>query len=81
MKQQETNTATLPTPLLTQTEVARMLGKSESWLERCRWLGTGGPAYKKVGRSVRYKLETVLKFIEDQPTFGDEETEQEGVKK
>ena len=75
MEIQETSTPTLPTPLLTQAEVAKMIGKSESWLERCRWLGTGGPAYKKVGRSVRYKLETVLKFIEDQPTFGEVETE------
>lgn len=67
MKQQETNTATLPAPLLTQREVAMMLGKSESWLERARWAGTDAPKFRKIGRAVRYSLAEVEEWVDRQP--------------
>ena len=40
--------------LLDQTQLARLLGKSEFWVERCRWAGNGVP-YVKIGRTVRYR--------------------------
>lgn len=41
------------TRLYGQKELAPLLGKSEFWFERARWAGTG-PAFRKIGRSVRY---------------------------
>jgi excisionase family DNA binding protein len=47
-----------PTPLLTAKEAAHYLRVSKSWLAKKRMSGDG-PAYIKVGRSVRY-LESAL---------------------
>jgi predicted DNA-binding transcriptional regulator AlpA len=52
--------------LLDQKQVAEILGKSESWCERSRWRGDG-PAYRKIGRHVRYELSDVLAFIKSKP--------------
>lgn len=49
--------------LLTQSQVAATLGKSEAWCERSRWDGSG-PAYIKIGRSVRYKRSDVDAWLE-----------------
>jgi predicted DNA-binding transcriptional regulator AlpA len=49
--------------LYDQTEVAKALGKSEAWAERSRWDGSG-PAFIKVGRSVRYRGSDLLAWIE-----------------
>jgi len=57
-----TTTATVPV-LLTQAEAARVIGKSEKWLERDRWAGPTVP-YVKLGRSVRYRVADLLNFIE-----------------
>jgi hypothetical protein len=52
--------------LLRQKEVASIIRKSESWLERQRWLQEGIP-YRKVGRNVLYDEQDVLAFLEAQP--------------
>jgi predicted DNA-binding transcriptional regulator AlpA len=48
--------------LLNQAQLAALLGKSEYWVERCRWDGSGVP-YVKIGRSVRYRRSDVDKFL------------------
>jgi hypothetical protein len=57
-----TTTATVPV-LLTQAEAARVVGKSEKWLERDRWVGPTVPCVK-LGRSVRYRVADLLAYIE-----------------
>jgi predicted DNA-binding transcriptional regulator AlpA len=52
--------------LLTQRETARILKKSEAWLERSRWDGTG-PPFKKIGRSVRYVEAELFAWTESTP--------------
>jgi hypothetical protein len=52
--------------LLRQREVAAIIRKSESWLERQRWLQEGIP-YRKVGRNVLYDEADVLVFLNAQP--------------
>ena len=54
--------------LLNQKEVAKIIRKSESWMERQRWLNEGIP-YRKVGRHVLYEEKDVIKFLEMQPTI------------
>jgi predicted DNA-binding transcriptional regulator AlpA len=51
--------------LLTEIEVAAMVRKSVSWLQRKRCTG-GDDAipYRKLGRSVRYDYADVLAWIE-----------------
>lgn len=53
--------------LLTQQETARILKKSESWLERSRWDGSG-PPFKKIGRSVRYVEAELFAWIASHPS-------------
>lgn len=72
MTQQETNTPeqdtpTLPEPLLDQKEVSTIIKKSESFLEKARWTGVGGPKWLKIGKSVRYKPSHVQEFIDQHP--------------
>ena len=55
--------------LLTQNEVAKIIRKSEAWLERSRWSGIGGPPYRKIGKSVRYELGEVLDWISSHPVI------------
>ena len=52
--------------LLNQKEVSKVIRKSESWLERQRWLQEGIP-YLKVGRNVLYDELDVLAYLEAQP--------------
>ena len=52
--------------LLNQKQVAEMLCLSVKWCERQRWAG-GGPAYRKIGGSVRYHLSDVLEYINSHP--------------
>lgn len=49
--------------LLNQAEVATELDKSVAWCERARWEGTG-PAFIKIGRSVKYRRADVDEWIE-----------------
>lgn len=54
-------TETVP-ELLNQREVAKIIRKSEAWLERERWQKTGIP-YRKIGRHVLYSRSDVLEFL------------------
>lgn len=63
----ETSTPTLPEPLLDQKEVSTIIKKSESFLEKARWVGHGGPKFLKIGKSVRYRPSDVREFIDLQP--------------
>lgn len=59
--------------LLTQEELCRFLGKSKAWAERGRWAGYG-PAFIKVGRSVRYRKTDVLRWLDAQTRNSTTET-------
>lgn len=49
--------------ILTEKQVAPILGVSVSWLQRARWQGTG-PIYIKYAHAVRYKLADILAWRE-----------------
>ena len=59
----EHNSVTVPR-LMTQRDLAHYLGKSTAWCERARWAGEG-PRFIKLGRHVRYKVEDVMAWIEE----------------
>jgi predicted DNA-binding transcriptional regulator AlpA len=46
-----------------QRLLAKYLSKSVAWCERARWEGTG-PRYIKLGRHVRYRVEDVLSWMD-----------------
>ena len=52
--------------LLKVEETAVMIGSAVGTLNRARVFGGNFPAYVKRGKSVRYKLSTVLKWMNDQ---------------
>lgn len=52
--------------LLKVEETAAMIGAAVGTLNRARVFGGNFPAYIKRGKSVRYKLSTVTKWMEDQ---------------
>jgi excisionase family DNA binding protein len=52
----------MQTQLLDQREAARVLRLSERTLERLRLQG-GGPSYVKCGRSVRYRIDDIERWI------------------
>jgi predicted DNA-binding transcriptional regulator AlpA len=54
--------------LMRQAEVAELIGMSEAWLEQCRFRRTG-INFIKVGRSVRYRYEDVMSWLESQTTI------------
>ena len=56
--------------LLTTREAAALTKMSVAWYERQRWQGTG-PAYRKIGRSVRYLRSELLVWWVDRETHGD----------
>ena len=47
-----------------QKTLAAYLGKSTAWCERARWAGEG-PQFIKLGRHVRYRVEDVMEWIEE----------------
>jgi predicted DNA-binding transcriptional regulator AlpA len=51
--------------LLNQKEVSRLIGMSEAWLEQCRFKRQG-INFLKVGRSVRYRMSDVNRWLEKQ---------------
>jgi predicted DNA-binding transcriptional regulator AlpA len=57
--------------LLDQKQLAEYLGKSQAWCERARWAGEG-PKFIKLGRHVRYRVEDVAAWIENQSEVGAE---------
>ena len=50
--------------LLTEQEAAEYLGQSHRTLQQWRWQNRG-LKYIKVGRNVRYRVEDLKKFIEN----------------
>lgn len=52
--------------LLTVQETSSIIGAAVGTLNRARVFGGNFPAYVKRGKSVRYKLSTVTKWMEDQ---------------
>jgi len=46
-----------------QKTLSLLLGKSESWFERCRWSKTG-ISFTKIGRTPMYSREAVLAYLE-----------------
>lgn len=52
----------VPDALLTTSEVARLLAQAPQTLRNQRCQGTG-PAYVKIGRSVRYRTSAVAAYI------------------
>ena len=52
--------------LLKVEEVSRILGVAVGTLNRARMTGAAFPAYVKTGKSVRYKLSTVTKWLASQ---------------
>lgn len=52
-----------PDPLLATGEVARLLAQAEQTLRNWRCDGKG-PAFVKIGRSVRYRTSAVVAFVD-----------------
>jgi predicted DNA-binding transcriptional regulator AlpA len=52
--------------LLTERDVATLIGFSVFWLQRTRLIG-GGPPFIKLGRSVRYPAARLAEWLESQP--------------
>jgi predicted DNA-binding transcriptional regulator AlpA len=55
--------------LLKVEETAQMIGAAVSTLNRARVCGGDFPAYVKLGKSVRYKMSTVRKWLDDRPEY------------
>jgi len=55
--------------LLKVEETAAIIGAAVGTLNRARVFGGNFPAYVKWGKSVRYKLSTVLKWMKDQEEY------------
>jgi hypothetical protein len=53
----------LPPPLLTERDAARFICMSVYFLRQARVQGRG-PEYMRFGRSIRYRLDALEKFIQ-----------------
>ena len=49
---------------LTEDQAHMMTGLSVAWFQRMRWKGNG-PAFVKIGSSVRYKESTLIKWMDE----------------
>ncbi len=49
--------------LLNEKQAAELTGYSVAWFQRKRWAG-GGPAYRKINRSIRYPADLLQEYIE-----------------
>ena len=58
--------------LLTQEEVAEVLGVSKGSLEVWRSTGKHGIPFVKVGRLVRYRIDAIAAYVEQQTQAGTE---------
>lgn len=54
----------MPTYLAPDDVVALLPGVSKGQLAQWRYLGKGGPPYRKVGKSVLYAADEVLEWVE-----------------
>ena len=68
-------TATLPTPLLTAEQAAEFLGTTANTLGVWRCKRTVNIPYIKVGKSVRYRLSDLERYLAQQTVGGDSEAE------
>lgn len=57
----------VPSSLLTVNEAAEILAVSVSYLNKLRW-GGGGPAYCKFGRSIRYRTDALMEWVQSTMT-------------
>lgn len=56
--------------LLTVKEVARITGQAVATLNRARVYGTNNaPPFVKIGKSVRYRLSSVMRWIDSQREY------------
>ena len=55
-------------PLLTQRQYCELTGKSESTAEQDRLYGRGAP-FIRMGRSIRYRLDDVIAWLESLPRY------------
>jgi predicted DNA-binding transcriptional regulator AlpA len=55
--------------LLRVEETAQMIGSAVSTLNRARVLGGDYPPFVKLGKSVRYKMSSVRKWLEDRQEY------------
>ncbi len=56
--------------LLTTREAAQIAGMAPGTLARARVYGTSGyPTYCKIGKAVRYKLSTIVSWLNDQTEY------------
>ncbi len=52
----------LPMPLISEEAAANLLDVSKKTMQMWRWTGKG-PSYIKLGRTVRYKIEDIIEYI------------------
>lgn len=57
------------TAVFDQKVIALVTARSIHTLQRARWAGFGGPAFIKIGRSVRYRKSDVLVFLDSCKPF------------
>ena len=64
-RNEQTHSIKIPSrpTLLNQKEVSKIIRKSEAWLERKRWEGSGIP-YRKMGHHVFYEEIDVIDWVE-----------------
>lgn len=55
--------------LMKVEETAQLIGAAVSTLNRARVCGGDFPAWVKLGKSVRYKMSTVRKWLDDRPEY------------
>ena len=64
------------TTLLTDVEVAEMLGVSISTVRRWRLFGNQGPKWIRVSKSaIRYRAEDLRAYVESRPSGGEQPVE------
>lgn len=59
--------------LLTTKETSHILCVSEAFLERDRWAGARMPFIKVGARAIRYRLQDIEKYIEDNVCYSTSE--------
>jgi len=55
-------------PLLNQKQYCELTGKAESTAEQDRLYGRGAP-FIRMGRSIRYRLDDVVRWLESLPRY------------
>lgn len=66
-------------PLLRQKEYCELTGKAESTAEQDRLYGRGAP-FIRMGRSIRYRLDDVVAWLESLPRYNSTTEADHGVR-